>query len=884
MTGQSSPHSIAVKDEYILSGGNGHSIKIYQQYAPKSAKIGGRALNFADSAVIVPSFKNFPTTAITFEAWVRFDYLHSGDYATIFSYAVPGSLDEFKVARDSDGTYQIQVGKNTTEYTTLSAGFNDGRYHHLAVTLNTATGALKVYKDGVETASDTQADTSAFTADGTGTVVIGQKQGSVGGTFDSTKSFRGEIDEVRVWNVVRTANQIKEFMYAPISQADSTLVLYYDFEEDQGQTVYDKSSSANNGTFGTNSTSADNLDPTRVPSGAGLRDYALFYNSGQYAKVPGTVDIDTTFTFEAWIKPWSLADGSGEIFNFADSSGAKTIYGGYDSSGHITFKTRSASSGGYDFTLATTTDVLVANEWTHVAFTISGGSAATIYYNGFSSATGTITVNPITAGDSRDTYLLGNGSLLSMKNVRVWNVTRTAAEIAANATRPSLGSETGLLAYYPMNEGNGQTIYDLSTNANNATLGATSGTDAASDPSWQMISDFNIPTQKGIKFDGTDDFTQTLNSNVNLANSNMTIALWANAVPTGTGQRTFIAQGTGTADTGLSFLFNNATQMNFSFWSDDAIYTTLQNYDPGWHYWVATYDSATKTQKIYRDGVEIKSRTANADYQGSGILYLGKYFNGNYRLNGSLDEVRIYNRTLSATEVKSTMNRQLRSSEYSGLLVYYDFNEQKGQYVTDLSGNRNHSVRGTNGASESSDPQWFDDNRSNAKMQTVIYNPPSATTTASSISLTILGRESSITHYKYKVDSGSWSAAQTIATALSASSLINGSHTVYIIGCTSSTNCAPLNTSSATTYTWTVSNPPTVTKNVNNRVFPLDGVDEPLVQGTPISVSITSTEANSASPISALTCTYETVGLHTSDPNYAAAGASCTTLPSLATI
>ena len=55
------------------------------------------------------------------------------------------------------------------------------------------------------------------------------------------------------------------------------------------------------------------------------------------------------------------------------------------------------------------------------------------------------------------------------------------------------------------------------------------------------------------------------------------------------------------------------------FWSNDldtgATYTQTD-----WHHWAGTYNAKDKSRKIYRDGIEVASHTATANYQGSGIL------------------------------------------------------------------------------------------------------------------------------------------------------------------------------------------------------------------------------------------------------------------------
>lgn len=82
-----------------------------------------------------------------------------------------------------------------------------------------------------------------------------------------TTSFRGQIDEFRVWNVARTARQIDSTMNDLLAGSESGLVGYWRFDEGSGQTVTDLSGRGNDGklgpTFGN-----DGQDPVWVESDA----------------------------------------------------------------------------------------------------------------------------------------------------------------------------------------------------------------------------------------------------------------------------------------------------------------------------------------------------------------------------------------------------------------------------------------------------------------------------------------------------------------------------------------------------------------------------------------------------------------------------------------
>lgn len=61
--------------------------------------------------------------------------------------------------------------------------------------------------------------------------------------------FKGKIDEVRIWSVVRTESQIRESMMSSIAGNETGLQAYYRMDYSDGTTLYDISSNARNGTL-----------------------------------------------------------------------------------------------------------------------------------------------------------------------------------------------------------------------------------------------------------------------------------------------------------------------------------------------------------------------------------------------------------------------------------------------------------------------------------------------------------------------------------------------------------------------------------------------------------------------------------------------------------
>lgn len=96
-----------------------------------------------------------------------------------------------------------------------------------------------------------------------------------------------------------------------------------------------------------------------------------------------------------------------------------------------------------------------------------------------------------------------------------------------------------------------------------------------------------------------------------------------------------------------------------------------------WYHAAMTYDG--ETARLFLDGQEVASAEATGaiDYSPMPInYYIGRYHdvNEDYYFDGDIDEVRIWDRALSCTEVDEQRNCELDGNE-DGLIAYYQFNQ-----------------------------------------------------------------------------------------------------------------------------------------------------------------------------------------------------------------
>ena len=79
--------------------------------------------------------------------------------------------------------------------------------------------------------------------------------------------YPGELDELRIWNIARTSEEITEAMNRPLTGREPGLVGYWKFDDGSGQQVSDSSSSGTTGVLG-GSNSIESSDPAWVQSSA----------------------------------------------------------------------------------------------------------------------------------------------------------------------------------------------------------------------------------------------------------------------------------------------------------------------------------------------------------------------------------------------------------------------------------------------------------------------------------------------------------------------------------------------------------------------------------------------------------------------------------------
>ncbi|MEP6675431.1 MAG: LamG-like jellyroll fold domain-containing protein, partial [Ferruginibacter sp.] len=173
----------------------------------------GRALNFdgTNDRVDLPFVVS---NSYTKEAWVfatsstQDNNIVSGASTALWVPTATGKL----TAGHSSGFNQVQD----------PAAFAINVWTHVAVTFDASTSSIRLYKNGI-------AVDSAI-----GTVPAYTETALYIGAFAAANNFKGSIDEVRIWNTVRTGAQISGNMNCNLTGDEPGLLAYFNFNQGTG--------------------------------------------------------------------------------------------------------------------------------------------------------------------------------------------------------------------------------------------------------------------------------------------------------------------------------------------------------------------------------------------------------------------------------------------------------------------------------------------------------------------------------------------------------------------------------------------------------------------------------------------------------------------------
>ncbi|MDP8288374.1 MAG: LamG domain-containing protein, partial [Candidatus Electryonea clarkiae] len=197
-----------------------------------------------DDFVEIGSNFGLGTNTLSVECWVyipnvseKGTFINVGGSANGYAIGVGGTTFE------DNGNKLIYINDMKTWHST---GTDIGiGWHHVAYTIDASNNTI-IYLDGINVHSFTETPLTPSNA-----AYIGSSDNVGGRLFTG-----GKIDEVRIWNTARSATEIRDEMCNNLMGDESGLVGYYRCDFGSDLTLYDQTSSDNNGTL----TNMDNSD------------------------------------------------------------------------------------------------------------------------------------------------------------------------------------------------------------------------------------------------------------------------------------------------------------------------------------------------------------------------------------------------------------------------------------------------------------------------------------------------------------------------------------------------------------------------------------------------------------------------------------------------
>ncbi|MDC8003310.1 HYR domain-containing protein [Aureisphaera galaxeae] len=204
----------------------------------------------------------------------------------------------------SNGNIGWSINNNTPTDQVVDAGLVTGQWYTISVVYSSITNNVLYYVDGVLAATRTYT---------TANPIVGGVPFNIG-SWSNNRYFDGNIDELRVWNTVRTEPEILANYNATLTGSETGLVALYTFDEgtpcadNSGvTTLNDLAGGDNNGSIDNFDLSGgsgcdSNFDDPRIPSTLTVTN-----------DFNGTSDASGTYPLGTTTVTWTVTDSGGNM-------------------------------------------------------------------------------------------------------------------------------------------------------------------------------------------------------------------------------------------------------------------------------------------------------------------------------------------------------------------------------------------------------------------------------------------------------------------------------------------------------------------------------------------------------------------------------------------
>jgi hypothetical protein len=485
----------------------------------------------------------------------------------------------------------------------------------------------------------------------------------------------------------------RALQWASQTPAVTSPILHYDFDEQAGTTVNDRMGSVNLQHISGNGTLTWVND---LQGGTGLYFDQNAQSGTAACRTSSTTTADAfksalqateAVTVQVFLKAEELDDSGGRLLTYSRDTGSSTrnlsLMAGYTgSSTHDDLIGRAKNNSG-DAAEYRQNDVWGMDEFHVLAMTVDHGinsNNVKLYVDG-----NLVHTSSVSGGDfddwSSEHFLLGNEATFdrpfrgTLFDVKIWDEALSSAQLYKNAVEllPAADNDPQLIALYEFNEvvPDPQLIHHWN-------MDTTHGPVSDNIASLDGTANGATPGSTGVLgnaygFDGSNDYIEfPHNSSLMLASG--TISFWFTTTTPASTMGLFSKDASNFGNGGHVHIYTESSRIKVRLQSDSVSYTMQWGAIASKTSYYVAFTFGTEGMKLYVNGSEVDSDSyqggldsssggsgntepfvlgANTWVSGTGVVTpLQNYF------NGVIDEVRVYDDALSASQIANLHNLQ----------------------------------------------------------------------------------------------------------------------------------------------------------------------------------------------------------------------------------
>ncbi len=558
----------------------------------------------------------------------------------------------------------------------VSATFTNGTWYHIEVVRDGTS--VTFYRNGVQLGTtQTYGSNNPFTMKS----LTNFEAGTAG------FGLEGKIDDYRVYNYPRTAQQVAEDMNGGHPSGGSPLgtqLLFWNLDEQGGNTI-------NNRGYGGTTYNGTNSGAAWLTASTCKANGCLNFNTttdnvsaGDLASIDGM----TSFTTSFWLDPQTLSTNK-MIVSKANTSTERVFQIKSDDSTNTELKVMISSSSSDTSNYCVTSGLgLTATTWQYIAVVYDGNQAAAnrvkVFKNGKSitcTVTGTIPTSLVSSttsnfkiGEGDDTtptalisymdeFKFYSGALNQDQILIDYNM-GAAANVGTgqNEEAQASGGAVAPVAWYKMDEGTGtSTTFDSSGNNNDLTM------NSFSSAAWITGKYGNA-----LNFNGASSYLSVAdNSTLQAGNGSVTLMAWAKP-PNSNISAPIIAKRQVASPFEQYSLWicgadacGSSGQLLSAYFAENLTTITRDSTstadvaDGNWHHYAMVADKTNDVIYLYMDGIRLATTTRNVGVwptvNDTTALQLG--MTASIFFPAAVDEAKIFMSALSPAQIAYEYNR-----------------------------------------------------------------------------------------------------------------------------------------------------------------------------------------------------------------------------------